>query len=34
MIAWQGVLQQKETINPDEANIYPYQRTDEVDVSW
>lgn len=34
MIAWQGVLQKDETINPETANIYPYQRTDEVDVSW
>jgi len=34
MIAWQGVLQKDETIDPETANIYPYQRTDEVDVTW
>ena len=33
MIAWQGVLQ-KETINPDNANINPYERVDEVEVNW
>lgn len=34
MIAWQGVLQKNETVDPETANIYPYQRTDEVVVSW
>lgn len=34
MIAWQGVLQSKETINPDKAEIRPYERIDEVAVNW
>lgn len=34
MIAWQGVLQQKETISPDKADIRPYERVDEVEVRW
>ncbi len=34
MIAWQGVLQAKDTIDPASANIRPYERIDEVIVSW
>ena len=34
MIAWQGVLQKNNTIDPDKANINPYERVDEVEVTW
>lgn len=36
MIAWQGVLQFKagETVDPDKAEIRPYERIDEVSVNW
>ncbi len=36
MIAWQGILQHKagETRTPEQADIAPYERTDEVDVTW
>lgn len=34
MIAWQGVLQSKETIDSDKAEIRPYERIDEVVVNW
>lgn len=37
MIAWQGVLQHKATgekIQPEKADIYPYERTDEIEVVW
>ena len=36
MIAWQGVLQHKagESRKPEEADIAPYERTDEVPVTW
>jgi len=36
MIAWQGVLQFKagEKLDPDKAEIRPYERTDEVEVLW
>jgi N6-L-threonylcarbamoyladenine synthase len=36
MIAWQGILQHKagEARKPEEADIAPYERTDEVPVTW
>lgn len=36
MIAWQGVLQFKagETVNPDSAQIRPYERVDDVPIFW
>jgi len=36
MIAWQGILQYKagQRMKIEEANILPYQRTDEVKVNW
>jgi len=34
MIAWQGILQEKNKISPDKANIRPYERIDEVEVFW
>ncbi len=36
MIAWQGILQFKagESITPEEVDIRPYERTDEVVVTW
>jgi universal protein Kae1 len=36
MIAWQGILQHKagEARKPEEADIAPYERTDEVEVTW
>lgn len=34
MIAWQGILQQKETLDLETVDIEPYQRTDEIKVSW
>lgn len=36
MIAWQGVLQHKagEARTPEQADIAPYERTDEVEVTW
>ncbi|MEM3154281.1 MAG: KEOPS complex N(6)-L-threonylcarbamoyladenine synthase Kae1 [Candidatus Woesearchaeota archaeon] len=34
MIAWQGILQKDSTIDPDSANINPYERVDEVKVTW
>ncbi len=34
MIAWQGILQKNNTIDPDKADIRPYERVDEVEVSW
>ncbi|VVB80953.1 tRNA N6-adenosine threonylcarbamoyltransferase [uncultured archaeon] len=34
MIAWQGVLQSKEAIDPEKADINPYERIDEVEVTW
>ncbi|RMF05143.1 tRNA (adenosine(37)-N6)-threonylcarbamoyltransferase complex transferase subunit TsaD [Candidatus Woesearchaeota archaeon] len=34
MIAWQGVLQREQTISPEEADIDPYERTDDVKVFW
>lgn len=34
MIAWQGVLQKNNTLAPEQANIYPYERIDEIIVTW
>ncbi len=34
MIAWQGILQSKEAIDPDRSEIRPYERIDEVVVAW
>ncbi len=34
MIAWQGVQQSKETVDPEKAEIRPYERIDEVEVKW
>ncbi len=34
MIAWQGVLQKNDVINPEKADIHPYERIDEVEVTW
>jgi universal protein Kae1 len=36
MIAWQGVLQHKagESRTPEQTDIAPHERTDEVDVTW
>ncbi len=34
MIAWQGILQQKDAATPEKAGISPHERTDEVEVSW
>lgn len=34
MIAWQGILEQKRTIPTEKADIYPYQRVDEVEIVW
>lgn len=34
MIAWQGVLQKDKSISPDNSNIDPYERVDEVNVGW
>ncbi|MBI4146325.1 N(6)-L-threonylcarbamoyladenine synthase Kae1 [Candidatus Woesearchaeota archaeon] len=34
MIAWQGVLQAGEKLSPETADIRPYERIDEVNVTW
>ena len=36
MIAWQGVLQFKsgDSVDPEKADIFPYERTDQVDIFW
>ncbi len=36
MIAWQGILQFKagEKVDPETAGVRPYERTDEVEVTW
>ncbi|MEM2916043.1 MAG: KEOPS complex N(6)-L-threonylcarbamoyladenine synthase Kae1 [Candidatus Woesearchaeota archaeon] len=34
MIAWQGILQQKEAVAPEKAGIAPYERIDEIEVNW
>jgi tRNA A37 threonylcarbamoyltransferase TsaD len=33
MIAWQGILEYNKS-KPVEIDIYPYERTDEIDVVW
>ncbi|MEM4240179.1 MAG: KEOPS complex N(6)-L-threonylcarbamoyladenine synthase Kae1 [Candidatus Woesearchaeota archaeon] len=34
MIAWQGILQQKQATTPEKAGILPHERIDEVEVNW
>ena len=34
MICWQGILEQKDVINVDKADIKPYERTDDIVVNW
>ncbi len=34
MIAWQGILQQKDAATPEKAAILPHERIDEVEVNW
>ncbi len=34
MIAWQGILEQKNAVNLEKADIKPYERTDDVAVNW
>jgi len=34
MIAWQGILEQKNAISVEKADIKPYERTDDVIVNW
>ncbi len=34
MICWQGILEKKNAVKPEKANIYPYERTDDVLVNW
>jgi len=34
MITWQGILEQKNAITPEEADIKPYERTDDIKVNW
>ncbi|MEM4246925.1 MAG: tRNA (adenosine(37)-N6)-threonylcarbamoyltransferase complex transferase subunit TsaD, partial [Candidatus Woesearchaeota archaeon] len=34
MIAWQGILQQKEAVAPEKADITPHERIDEIKVNW
>ncbi|MDP2908449.1 MAG: KEOPS complex N(6)-L-threonylcarbamoyladenine synthase Kae1 [Nanoarchaeota archaeon] len=34
MICWQGVLEQKNAVNSEKADIKPYERTDDVVVNW
>ncbi|MBL7100525.1 MAG: tRNA (adenosine(37)-N6)-threonylcarbamoyltransferase complex transferase subunit TsaD [Nanoarchaeota archaeon] len=34
MICWQGILEQKNAISIDKADIKPYERTDDVIVNW
>ncbi len=34
MIAWQGMLEKENTVDPEKADIKPYERTDEVEVNW
>jgi universal protein Kae1 len=34
MIAWQGFLQRKIRVDPEIADIKPYQRTDDIEVTW
>lgn len=34
MIAWQGILEKKNKVKVEEANIFPYERTDDIVVNW
>jgi len=34
MIAWQGVLQKDDVVEPEKADVRPYERIDEVEVTW
>ena len=34
MIAWQGILEKKNSVNPEKADIRPYERTDDIAVNW
>lgn len=34
MICWQGILEKKNSVNPEKADIKPYERTDDVVVNW
>jgi len=34
MICWQGVLEQKNAVSIDQADIKPYERTDDIVVNW
>jgi N6-L-threonylcarbamoyladenine synthase len=34
MIAWQGILEKKNAIKPERADIRPYERTDDIMVNW
>ena len=34
MIAWQGILEQKNTLSINKADIKPYERTDDIIVNW
>ncbi len=34
MISWQGILEKKNAVKIDKANIFPYERTDDVVVNW
>ncbi len=34
MICWQGILEQKNTIGLEKADIKPYERTDDIIVNW
>lgn len=34
MICWQGILEQKNAVSIEKANIKPYERTDDVVVNW
>ncbi|MEM4244775.1 MAG: KEOPS complex N(6)-L-threonylcarbamoyladenine synthase Kae1 [Candidatus Nanoarchaeia archaeon] len=34
MIAWQGILEKKNAVKIEKANIRPYERTDDIVVNW
>lgn len=34
MISWQGILEKRNSVKPDKADIRPYERTDDVVVNW
>jgi N6-L-threonylcarbamoyladenine synthase len=34
MIAWQGILEKKNAVKPEKADIRPYERTDDIVVNW